>query len=44
MTYVKKVRMFTVANSLELEKYVNQFLLGESAQGFHIIDIYSISN
>ena len=39
MTYVKRVRVFTVANHWELEQHVNQFLLEEMARGFHIIDI-----
>ena len=39
MTYVKKVRVFTVADPWDLEKHVNRFLSEEMARGFNIIDI-----
>ena len=39
MTYVKKVRVFTVADPWDLEKHVNRFLSEEMTRGFNIIDI-----
>lgn len=39
MIYVKKVRVFTVADPWDLEKHVNRFLSEEMTRGFNIIDI-----